>query len=75
MFSSYALLLDCGTGYGFGAMKLVRLKTVKLNENAGLSASKQVVASERLQGPGQRKTLKFVLLLDNLILEPLPNFP
>ena len=39
------------------------IETIKLNENAGFSESKQVAASERLQGLGQRKILKFVLLL------------
>ena len=63
VFWSFALWLDCGTSYGFTVMKPVWLKTVKLNENAGFSASKQVAASERLQGLGQRKSLKFVLLL------------
>lgn len=62
VFWSFALWLDCGASYRFTVMKPVWLKTVKLNENAGFSASKQVDAAERLQGLGQRKTLKFVLL-------------
>ena len=63
VFSSFALWLDCGTSNWFTVMKPVWLKTIKLNENAGFSESKQVAASERLQGLGQRKILKFVLLL------------